>query len=42
MDRKPISRYPVPELGELPDDIRSAIVGVQMRPNDEFYGMGRG
>jgi len=29
MDRKPISRYPVPELGELPDDIRSAIVGVQ-------------
>lgn len=26
---KPISRYPVPELVDLPDDIRSRILGVQ-------------
>ena len=29
MSAKPISRYPVPELRELPDDIRNRIVAVQ-------------
>lgn len=28
-DRPPISRYPVPELADLPDDIRAKIVEVQ-------------
>lgn len=29
MNSKPISRYPVPELGELPQDIRERILAVQ-------------
>ena len=29
MDAPPISRYPVPSLGELPDDIRTTILAVQ-------------
>jgi len=29
MPTPPISRYPVPKLGDLPDDIRARIVGVQ-------------
>ena len=29
MKEKPISRYPVPELRELPEDIRGRILGVQ-------------
>lgn len=29
MKEKPISRYPVPELRELPEDIRARILGVQ-------------
>ena len=29
MSKKPISTYPVPELNELPDDIRQAILDVQ-------------
>ena len=29
MSEKPISRYPVPELPELPDDIRARILAVQ-------------
>ena len=29
MSAKPISRYPVPELRDLPEDIRARIVGVQ-------------
>ena len=29
MEQKPISRYPVPELGDLPDDIRTRILGIQ-------------
>ena len=70
----PISRFPVPDPGELPDDMRGRILAVQdqvavnylkadltprhkamldfalsnrmanltgMRPNDEFYSMGR-
>ena len=29
MEHKPISRYPVPDLGDLPDDIRTRILGIQ-------------
>src|SRR5210317_1098114 len=29
MSDRPISRYPVPELAELPDDIRQRILAVQ-------------
>ncbi|MGB1715094.1 MAG: alkylhydroperoxidase, partial [Arenicellales bacterium] len=29
MSDKPISRYPVPELDELPEDLRDRIVAVQ-------------
>lgn len=29
MEHKPASRYAVPELGDLPDDIRSRILGIQ-------------
>jgi uncharacterized peroxidase-related enzyme len=31
MDAKPISRFPVPELKDLPEDIRSRILAVQER-----------
>ena len=29
MSEKPISRYPVPKLDELPDDLRDRILAVQ-------------
>ena len=29
MSEKPISRYPVPNLDELPDDLRDRILAVQ-------------
>lgn len=32
MSDRPISRYPVPELAELPDDIREKILAVQEKP----------
>jgi hypothetical protein len=56
---QPISRFPVPDLNTLPEDMRDRIVAVQeksgfvpnvflalahltnMRPNDEFYLLGR-
>ena len=48
MTSKPISRYPVPDLQALPEDI-SALFALSnrmanflsLRPNEEFYLMGR-
>jgi hypothetical protein len=44
MSAAPISRYPVPKLEELPQDIRASnrvANMISLRPNDEFYLMGR-
>ncbi len=64
MSDKRISRFPIPELNDLPEDIRERILAGQkiwdigaitaffspsnrmanvttMRPNDEFYLLGR-
>jgi hypothetical protein len=41
----PISRFPVPDLQDLPDDIRMRILATQeklsIRPNDAFFTLGR-
>ena len=29
MTKQPISRYPIPDIFDLPDDIRERIIGVQ-------------
>ena len=42
---RPISRFPVPDLDTLPEDMRARIEAVHEKsgfvPNDEFYNMAR-